>query len=147
MDNAKMQTRNKINWGNYTVIYLTLALGIILTIASDTFLSKNNLLSMAYAVAVKFFAVIGFTYLMIMGEIDLSVGSMMAVGGMFAGLLTTVNVNAYLACLAALIICIALGLLNGFPHRSVQGSQHDDHPGQHVRTPRRGQYAGRRTDR
>jgi len=77
--------RRRINPGDYTVIGLILVLFLLLTFTSDTFLTYDNLYSLIYGVSIQFFAVIGFTFLIVMGEIDLGIGSMYGFSGTLVG--------------------------------------------------------------
>ena len=86
-EQLRIKNKSKINLGNLTILLLTLALFLVLTFTSEHFFEYKNLHAVLYGVSIKFFAVIGFTYLMIMGEIDLSVGSIYAFSGMLVGVL------------------------------------------------------------
>ena len=97
-----------------TIIFLTLILGAGLTFTSDTFLSVNNIVSILYGVSITFWGTIGFVYLMIMGELDLSVGSVYAFSGMMTGLLMKNHWPLVPALLAALFLSTLIGFINGF---------------------------------
>lgn len=84
---STLNNKKKFNWASLTIIAMALALLGGLWATSDTFFSFANLHSLLYDTSFLFFGVIGFTYLMIMGEIDLSVGSMYAFSGMWLGML------------------------------------------------------------
>ncbi len=116
MDQKAIRTlvnKKKFNWSSTTIIALALALGLALTLSSKTFFSFQNLHSIFYDTSLMFFGVIGFTYLMIMGEIDLSVGSMYAFSGMFLGMLCNWGLPFYVGLPIALIVAILVGLVNG----------------------------------
>ncbi len=74
------------NISNYTIVILIVALVIILSLTTDTFFSYNNIYSILFGVSIQFFALIGFTYLIIMGEIDMSVGSAYGFAGALLGI-------------------------------------------------------------
>ena len=79
------------------------------------FLSYSNIYSILFGISMQFFAIIGFTYLMIMGEIDMSVGAMYGFGGALLGTLTLVSKIPFIpALLITLVITSALGFINGF---------------------------------
>jgi ribose transport system permease protein len=99
---------------SFTIILLTLILGAALTFTSDTFLSKNNIISILYGVSINFWGTIGFVYLMIMGELDLSVGSVYAFSGMMTGLLMKNHWPLVPALAAALALSTLIGFINGF---------------------------------
>ena len=68
-----------------------------------------------YGVSFQFIAIIGFTYLMILGEIDLSVGSVYAFSGMFMGYLMVIEkMSLFPAMLISLLACTLMGAITGF---------------------------------
>ena len=99
---------------SYTIIILALILGTGLTLTSDTFLSVNNIVSILYGVSITFWGTIGFVYLMIMGELDLSVGSVFAFSGMMVGYLMKNSWPLVPALLLSLALCCVIGFINGF---------------------------------
>jgi ribose transport system permease protein len=103
-----------INLSSFTIIILTLVLGAALTFTSETFLSVNNFVSILYGVSINFWGAIGFVYLMIMGELDLSVGSVYAFSGMMVGLLMKNHWPLLPALAVALTLSAAIGFINGF---------------------------------
>jgi ribose transport system permease protein len=111
-----MKPRNGpgINLSSFTIIILTLVLGAALTFTSETFLSVNNIVSILYGVSINFWGTIGFVYLMIMGELDLSVGSVYAMSGMMTGLLMKNHWPLLPALAVALALSAAVGFVNGF---------------------------------
>jgi ribose transport system permease protein len=109
-----MKNSRGVNLSSFTIIILTLALGAGLTFTSETFLSINNIVSILYGVSITFWGAIGFVYLMIMGELDLSVGSVYAMSGMMVGLLMKAHWSLAPALLAALAVSAAVGFINGF---------------------------------
>ncbi|GHV85242.1 sugar ABC transporter permease [Spirochaetia bacterium] len=103
-----------VNLSSFSIIFLTLILGAGLTFTSKTFLSVNNIVSILYGVSITFWGTIGFVYLMIMGELDLSVGSVYAFSGMMVGFLMKNHWPIVPALIAALALCVLIGLINGF---------------------------------
>ena len=80
---ASISRKKQFSFSSLTVIIISLGLFVFLTLTSDTFFTYRNIYSILYGVSFQFIAIIGFTYLMIIGEIDLSVGSVYAFSGMF----------------------------------------------------------------
>jgi ribose transport system permease protein len=99
---------------SYTIVILTLILGAGLTLTSENFLSVNNIVSILYGVSITFWGTIGFVYLMIMGELDLSVGSVYAFSGMMVGYLMKNNWPLVPALVLALVLSTLIGFINGF---------------------------------
>jgi ribose transport system permease protein len=121
MNNETLSTATPIsrkksfNFSSITIILIALILFIFLSISSDTFLTSRNIYSILYGVSFQFFAVIGFTYLMIMGEIDLSVGSVYAFSGMFMGyLMVMMKVPLLPAMGISLLVCVLMGMVTGY---------------------------------
>ncbi len=107
--------KKKISFSSLTIIFLTIGLFVLLTFTSDTFFAYRNIYSILYGVSFQFIAIIGFTYLMIIGEIDLSVGSVYAFSGMFMGYLMVMKkMPLYPAMLISLLICTLMGLVTGY---------------------------------
>ena len=109
-----LNNKKRFNWASLTIIILALALGAGLALTSKTFMSFENLHDVLFNTSIMFFGVIGFTYLMIMGEIDLSVGSMYAFSGMWLGMLTNWGLSFYAALPIALVSAILIGAINGY---------------------------------
>lgn len=108
-------TRKNLDPGAMTIIFITVLLFILLSVTTKTFLSYNNIYAVLFSVSIQFYAIIGFTYLMIMGEIDMSVGSMYGFGGAMLGLLTVIYKMPFLPAIAATLLVSALvGLITGF---------------------------------
>lgn len=104
----------KLKLGGSTIIILNILLFLFLSVFTGTFFSFNNLYSLIYGVSIQFFAIIGFTYLLILGEIDLSVGAMYGMSGTVVGfLMSFLNLNFYLSVCLSLLICSVFGLLVG----------------------------------
>jgi ribose transport system permease protein len=107
--------KKKFSLGSLTIILITLGLFLLLTFTSDTFFTYRNIYAILYGVSFQFLAVIGFTYLMIIGEIDLSVGSVYAFSGMFMGYLMVMQKVPLLpAMLLSLLACVLMGAITGF---------------------------------
>ncbi|MEJ8733681.1 MULTISPECIES: ABC transporter permease [Mediterraneibacter] len=110
----KQRPVKRIQWGESSIILLNVFLFLLLTIGTDTFFSYNNLYSLIYGVSIQFFAIIGFTLLLIMGELDLSVGAVYGFSGTIVGaLMRFFNVNFYVSVICAVVVCGLIGWLVG----------------------------------
>lgn len=114
ISNSSIQTKKRMDFSVFTIIALTILLGAGLALTSPTFLSEVNIFSILYGVSLNFFSAIGFTYLMIMGEIDLSIGSVCAFSGMLVGMLMKQGLPLVPSLAISLVICALFGILNGF---------------------------------
>ena len=107
--------KKRFQLGNYAIFFLLAALFLLLTLTTGTFCTYNNLYSLIYGVSIQFFAIIGFTLLIIMGEIDLSVGSMYGLSGTLVGYCMTVWKWRLLpSTVCVLVVCALFGYFVGF---------------------------------
>ncbi|QKG18905.1 ABC transporter permease [Actinomadura verrucosospora] len=93
-------------------VWMLLLVGIVLTIASPVFLTHNNLMNVGLATSVAALLAVGQTYVIILAEIDLSVGA--ALG--FTAVVTaqTLRDHGLVAGVAAGVAAgAAIGLVNG----------------------------------
>lgn len=93
-------------------LIILVLLAVIAAILSPVFLTTANLLNILLEVSLTAILAIGQTYVIILGEIDLSVGAILGLSGAItAGFLT--NGNLMESLLVGLIVGLACGLLNG----------------------------------
>ena len=88
-------------------------IAIIMSIASPYFLSALNIFNVLRSMSTIAIMAIGMTMVIITAGIDLSVGSLLAVTGMFTARLMYHGFNPYLSLLMGFILGFALGLTNG----------------------------------
>ncbi len=101
--------KKRFSFGALTIVLITAVLFAFLTFTSDTFFTYRNIYAIFYGVSFQFIAVIGFTYLMIIGEIDLSVGSVYAFSGMFMGYLMVMKDVPLLPAMGlSLLACVVM---------------------------------------
>ena len=103
--------------------FVLVALLILFSALAPSFLTTNNLAILAKHVAISAILAIGMTFVVLTGGIDLSVGSVAGFGGMVAGYLLTQGIvlggvvhypPAVLVLLLTLVVCLVVGLLNGW---------------------------------
>ncbi|HZE34054.1 MAG TPA: ABC transporter permease [Actinoallomurus sp.] len=93
-------------------VWMLLLVGVILTIASPVFLTSTNLLNVGLATSVAALLAVGQTYVIILAEIDLSVGA--ALG--FSAVVTALVLRSHgllPALVAGIAVGVAVGLING----------------------------------
>lgn len=95
------------------LLLVTLAVGLFLTATRPNFATGSNINSLLFGVSIEFLAIIGFTYVMVMKEIDLSVGSVFALSGMLTGAFLMNDWSFWPAALAALSVAALIGFVNG----------------------------------
>ena len=89
------------------------ALAGVLAVAAPGYFSPENLSDMFLANLPVLLVALGMTLVIVTGEIDISVGSMFALCGVAAGILSKSGVPVWLACAAACVVGAGLGSLNG----------------------------------
>ncbi len=91
-----------------------IVLSVVLSFASPTFLTWTNIFNIGQQSAILAVIAIGGTAVIILGGIDLSVGAVLGLSGAVLGyLFVNSHINVWLASLAALVVGLAAGLLNG----------------------------------
>ncbi len=95
------------------LIFLFLAVNIMNISISDNYLNANNLLTAISTFLVKGFIAFPMAYILIMGEIDISVGSIVALSATVLGYSFNAGLPMGLAIAAGLLTGLLCGMLNG----------------------------------
>jgi ribose transport system permease protein len=95
------------------VLVALVVMVVALTLMSDRFLSTQNLLNVGRQVSLLGIMAVGMTFVIVSGEIDLSVGSTYAFGGLACGLAILAGTPLALAVIAGVLCGTAIGVLNG----------------------------------
>lgn len=90
-----------------------LVLGLGLTLLSDNFLTVSNLLNVLRQVSINAIIACGMTMVILTAGIDLSVGSVLALGSAITAGLSAGGTNPLLAILAGLGVGALVGFVNG----------------------------------
>lgn len=90
-----------------------LLLCTFLSIATDAFLDSGNLLTVLRQVCINATLAFGMTYVLIIGSIDLSVGSVLALSGVTCVMLIENGVPFIVALFASIFLGMVVGLING----------------------------------
>lgn len=93
-------------------IWMLLFVGLLLFIATPAFLTTGNLLNVVLAASITALLAAGQTYVIILAEIDLSVGAIMGLSGVAAALMLQ-NSGVMMALVVGLLVGAAAGLVNG----------------------------------
>lgn len=91
-----------------------LALIIVVSILSPSFLSIKNIFNILRQTSVNGIIAAGMTFVILTGGIDLSVGSILAISGAICASLLSSGQNIFVAVIAALVVGTVVGFLNGF---------------------------------
>lgn len=93
-------------------VWMLLLVGIVLSVASPVFLTGTNLLNVGLATSVAALLAVGQTYVIILAEIDLSVGSALGLSAVVTAMV--LRSHGLVAGLASgIAVGVAVGLVNG----------------------------------
>lgn len=97
----------------YIIVLVILLESIVFAALATQFASLENLVNVALSIAVIGILAVGMTFVILTGGIDLSIGSVVALAGVVAALVTQQTGVAALGFAAALGIGLASGAFNG----------------------------------
>jgi ribose transport system permease protein len=97
---------------DYAIVVCFAALFLALTFASDVFLTKTNLLNLLEQNAPLGIIALALTFVLIIGEFDLSVGAIAMLTGVLAAYWVA-PLGVWFAMIAAVVCACAIGALNG----------------------------------
>ena len=104
---------NKIK--SQAIWVVLVALVIVFTIANPRFISPNNLLTLLRQVSMYGIASIGMTFVILLGDIDLSTGTIISfVNIICAYMMVNMGIHPVIAILVSLVAATLIGVLNGF---------------------------------
>lgn len=100
---------------DYGIVIAFFLLCIGLSVANENFLSWGNWVNILRQTSINGILAIGMTYVILTKGIDLSVGSVLALGGLVTGSLVTGAAphGAFISMLAGLAVGLVLGAVNG----------------------------------
>lgn len=112
----KLKSKERKGTSYVGILIALIALCIVLTFTSKSFLTAANLLNVSQQISTNFLIVIGMTFIILLGGIDLSVGSVIAVTGLMMGIMMKswdlpVAASLFLGLLFASVIGLVTGLL------------------------------------
>lgn len=96
-----------------TVTAGLIVLCVVFSILSPSFYSSRNIGNLLRQIAPILIIGIGQSYVLITGNIDLSIGSVVGMSGMISATLMTKGMNPWVAALITLAVCIGVGIING----------------------------------
>lgn len=91
-----------------------LVIMILMACTTDTFLTVNNLMSVALGLSADGFLALAMTFILISGQIDLSVGAIQCFSSMLIGTLYIYKgVNIWVAVLISIVVSVLCGFITG----------------------------------
>ena len=114
MSNSLILKKVKGFLSEYVIIYAIVTLFVFLTFASDVFFAKTNLLNILRQVSMIGIIAVGMFFVLVGGNIDISVGANVAVSGIiFSGGMYFFKMSPVLAGILAIISGVMIGAING----------------------------------
>ncbi|WP_330984041.1 MULTISPECIES: ABC transporter permease [Enterobacterales] len=90
-----------------------LVLFILFSVMNDSFFTANNIINIILQVSIIAITAYGMTYVLLLGDIDLSVGSTIALVGTFAALGASWGIPFILLVPLSVMAALVLGVVNG----------------------------------
>ncbi len=106
----------RLFWSRFNergILLVLIGLCIILSIVTPNFRQVTNVINITRQIAEISIAAIGMTYVIIVAEIDLSIGSVYGLCAMVAGKMLGRNISIPLVIIIAIAVGAAIGLFNG----------------------------------
>jgi ribose/xylose/arabinose/galactoside ABC-type transport system permease subunit len=86
---------------------------IVIGIVNPVFLNVGNIINVLRQTAFTFIIGVAMTLVLIGGGLDLSVGSVLALGGVISGLAMLAGIPVWISVLLGVLVGVAIGLFNG----------------------------------
>mgnify|MGYP000963246507 FL=1 len=99
--------------GNFGILIGLFVLSAILTVSTDFFLTGKNLLTILRQISINVLLAFGMTFVLIVGGIDLTVGSVVGASGVAVVMLIEAGFPIPIAIICALLLGALIGLING----------------------------------
>ncbi|MDO4260472.1 MAG: ABC transporter permease [Eubacteriales bacterium] len=100
--------------GNTGIIAVLVIMCVIVSLATDKFLTPNNLISVLRQISINTYIALGMTLIIILGHIDLSVGAIVAMSGtLTVGFAVNQGMPVGVAIVLGLILGTLAGLVSG----------------------------------
>lgn len=110
--NLNTNFKSKIN--EYAIYVILILLFLIFSIASPSFINANNLINVVRQISMLGIASVGMTFALLVGGIDLSIGSQMSMVAVICSIMMTKgNINPWIASILCIVLTSAVGFFNG----------------------------------
>ena len=108
----RIKHRAGVIWGNFGLPFIFIVILVIFSIASPTFVSPRNILNNFGFASYLAIAAIGMTFVIMTGNFDISIGSMLALVAVLGSSFIP-KIGGVLGVLSTLVIAALLGFING----------------------------------
>lgn len=95
------------------LLYATILLFIIFAVSTSGFFTPRNFFTILRSMCIITVLGLGISFVITAGEIDLSIGTLPALCGAILAVLLKNGSNVFLAILAALLVAVVVGMING----------------------------------
>lgn len=95
------------------ILLVLIVLCTVVSMLIPSFLTLNNLMNVARQISINGIVAVGMTFVILTGGIDISVGSIVALGGVIAGMSIRSGLGLGLSVLLSLMSGALVGLFNG----------------------------------
>ena len=112
-NNAALRVGKKI-FTDYRIPMLAIVLFVVMSLVKERFASAYNIYSIADSVAGYGIAAIGFTFILLVGQLDISFGSVIALTACVFMMMLKAEMNFFLALGTALVLGCVCGAITGF---------------------------------
>ena len=112
-NNAALRVGKKI-FTDYRIPMLAIVLFVVMSLVKERFASPYNIYSIADSVAGYGIAAIGFTFILLVGQLDISFGSVIALTACVFMMMLKAEMNFFLALGTALVLGCVCGAITGF---------------------------------
>ena len=97
----------------YIMYFVLILMCIIMAVASDKFLTTANLMTIVKQISIQSIVAIGMTMIIITGNIDLSVGSIVAFASVCAAMMMNAGLPIPIAIILTVLVAGVLGFISG----------------------------------
>jgi ribose transport system permease protein len=117
---ATLRLAFRIDWRKYGILLIFILLCVVFTFITPwrdgypVFLTQVNIINVIRQVSIVGIMAVGMTFVIMIGQIDLGVGSLLAVCGMLAAVLQKAGVGLFPSVLVPMLVGIITGVLVGF---------------------------------
>lgn len=97
----------------YSIVLVILVLGVLFTAMNGRFISEANLINIVRQASVMIIVGCGATFIMIAGDVDISVGGVACLCAVITSVLIKMNVSILLAIFVGVLTGALFGLISG----------------------------------
>lgn len=97
----------------FSLVAVVLFIVVMMSFLSPVFMSSKNITNIFRQISINGIIAVGMTFVILLGDIDLSVGAVVGVASVVCGNLLEQGMNWIVVCIIALCVAIVFGIING----------------------------------